>query len=111
MAQHTMLERSVRMVPVVKKIPVAKLLLVGEIALMARSHFERLEPAERRRFLALMGRAHGRTRNLSSRDREEFAALTAKLAPRLFAGLVADRFSPVPLPRRVIEGKRPPRRR
>ncbi len=73
--------------------------------MLARAHFERLDPDERRRFLTLMGRARGRRNNLSSRDRADLAALTAKLEPRLFAGQVVERFSPLPLPKRVVRGK------
>jgi hypothetical protein len=109
MARKSILLLTVGKVPGLKRIPVAKLLLIGEVAMLARTHFERLEPGERRRFVALMGRARGRRRNLSDRERAEFATLAAKLDPRLFAGLVADRFSPVPLPGRVVRG-RPPRR-
>lgn len=104
-----MLERTAGKVPGLKWIPVARLIVIGEIAILARSHFERLDPDERRRFVALMARARGRQRNLSGRERAEFQALTAKLEPRLFAGLVAARFSPVPLPQRVVRGR--PRRR
>ncbi len=106
MARKSLIQSTVGKVPGLKRIPVAKLLVVGELALLARAHFERLNPDERRQFLVLMGRAHGRRRNLSDREQAEFASLTAKLEPRLFAGLVADRFSPVPLPRRVVQGKR-----
>ena len=107
MARTSLLGQTAGKVPGLKRIPIAKLLVIGELALLARTHVERLNPEERRRFLALMGRARGRRRNMSDRERSEFAALTAKLEPRLFAGLVADRFSPVPLPRRVVEGKKP----
>ncbi len=109
MAHKSMLERTAGKVPGLKRIPVARLIVIGEVAMLARAHFERLEPDERRRLVTLMSRAHGRRRNLSDRDRAEFAALTAKLDPRLFAGLVAERFSPVPLPQRVVRGR--PRRR
>jgi hypothetical protein len=74
--------------------------------LLARDHITRLDPAERRRFLELMRRGRGRRRNLTESERAELAALLAKANPRLFVGLVADRLSPVPLPRRVVRGKR-----
>ena len=106
MARKSLIQQTAGKVPGLKRIPVAKLLVIGEVALIARAHVERLNPDERRRFLMLMGRAHGRRRNMSDREQAEFAALAAKLEPRLFAGLVADRFSPVPLPRRVVQGKR-----
>ena len=93
-------------VPGIRRLPVVKLLAVGEVVLLARQHMARLEPAERRRFIELMRRARGRPRNLSQRDRAELATLVAKADPRLFLGLVADKVSPVPLPRRVVRGRR-----
>jgi hypothetical protein len=79
--------------------------------MLANRHWHRLEPDERRRVLALM--AHipptpGRRHTLSERERAELLGLIAKADPRLFAGLVAQRFSPVPLPRRVVHGRRRP---
>ena len=87
-------------------ISVAKLVAAAQILILAREHWHRLEPDERRRVMALVRQAHGRRRNLSRRDREELARLIAKADPRLFAGLVAERFSPVPLPARLVRGKR-----
>ena len=89
-----------------KRLPVAKLLVAAELVLVARRHFVRLEPHERRRVIQLVRRARGRSRNLSPRERAELAALVAKADPRLFVGTVADQLSPVRLPRRVVRGKR-----
>ena len=93
-------------IPGLRRLPMFKLLAIGEIALLAHSHVRRLEPAERSRFLKLMRTGRGRVGNLSPSEREELSSLLAKMEPRLFAGLVADRLSPVPLPRRVVRGKR-----
>lgn len=87
-----------------------KLISIGEIALLARSHYQRLDPPERRRLVELMRTARGRPSSLSGADRDELERLIAKTEPRLFAGLAADRLSPVPLPRRVVQGRRRPRR-
>jgi hypothetical protein len=87
-------------------IPLARLLAAGQIVLLARQHWHRLEPAERRRLIMLVRLGRGRPRNLSTRDRVELSRLIAKADPRLFAGLVAQRFSPVPLPRRLVRGRR-----
>ncbi len=95
-------------VPGLRRMPVAKLLVIGELALLAQEHVGRLEPAERRRVIQLMRRARGRPSKLSRRDRAELAALVAKANPRLFVGTAADKLSPVRLPRRVVRG---PRRR
>jgi hypothetical protein len=91
-----------------KIVPLARLVAAGQIVLLARRHWRRLEPDERRRLMALMRQAHGRRRNLPPRDQAELARLVAKADPRLFAGLVAQRFSPVPLPGRVVRGRRRP---
>jgi hypothetical protein len=88
-------------------IPLARLLAAAQILMLARRHWHRLEPDERRRMIALVRQGHGRRRNLSENDRAELAKLIHKADPRLFAGLVAQRFSPVPLPRRVVRGKKP----
>ncbi len=100
--------RIVSRVPGLKRLPILKLLAIGEVALLARDHVSLLEPAERRRLLALVRKGKGRTRNLDDREREELAQIVAKAEPRRFAGLVADKLSPVPLPKRVVQG---PKRR
>jgi hypothetical protein len=97
-------------IPGLRRLPILKLLAVGEIALLARSHIRKLEPAERRRLVELMRAGRGRTGNLSASEREELAGLVAKAEPRLFAGMAANKLSPVPLPRRVVHG-RPGRQR
>jgi hypothetical protein len=98
--------RAAGRVPGLRRIPIFKLLAVAEIAVLARNHLRRLEPAERRRLFELVRRGRGRTSSLSESEREELSGLVAKVEPRLFAGLAADKLSPVPLPRRLIEGRR-----
>lgn len=93
-------------IPGLRRLPVLKLLAIGEIVLLARTHLSKLDPRERRRLVELMRAGRGRPRNLSPADREELALLVAKAEPRLFAGSVADKLSPVPLPRRVVQGRR-----
>jgi hypothetical protein len=90
-----------------KLIPLARLVAAAQVLMLARRHWHRLEPAERRRVVMLVRQTHGRRRNLSASERLELARLIAKADPRLFAGLVARRFSPVPLPGRVVRGRRP----
>jgi hypothetical protein len=92
-------------VPGLRRLPVMKLLAIGEIALLVRTHASLLDPTERRRLLALVRKGRGRPRNLAPDEREELAGLVAKAEPRRFAGLVADKLSPVPLPRRMVEGR------
>lgn len=74
--------------------------------LLAHHHVHKLEPHERRRVVALVRAGRGRRRNLSAAERDELAALVAKAQPRLFVGLAAQKLSPVPLPKRVVYGRR-----
>jgi hypothetical protein len=100
------LTHGARRVPGLRRLPVLKLLAIGEIALLAHAHVQKLEPAERRRLVELLRQGRGRRSNLSAAERDELARLVAKAEPRLFAGAAADRLSPVPLPRLVREGRR-----
>lgn len=98
--------RASRKVPVLKHIPVVKLVAAAELTLLAHEHVMRLDGAERRRFLQLMRTARGRARNLSAAERAELGLLIARLEPRLFLGHTISRLSPVRLPRRLVYGKR-----
>jgi len=93
-------------VPGVRRIPVLKVLLAAELALLAHDHVTRLTPQERRRLLALIGHGRGRRRNLSAADRDELAILIARVEPRLLFGRTVDRLSPVPLPALLLYGRR-----
>jgi hypothetical protein len=97
---------AVKITKLAKAIPLARLIVAGKIVLLARQHWHRLEPAERRRLISLVRRGHGRPRNLSDEDRTELARLIRKADPWLFAQLVARRFSPVPIPSRLLRGRR-----
>jgi|SRR5437588_7470832 len=90
-----------------RRLPAAKLLALAEIVALAHDHLARLEPHERRRVLVLLRKARGRPRNLSAAQRAELQLLVAKADPRLFAGMVADKLSPVKLPKRVVRGRGP----
>ncbi len=89
-----------------RAIPMARLLAAAQVVMLARRHWRRLEPPERRRLVALVRRAGAHRGQLSAAERSELARLIAKADPRMFAGLVAQKFSPVPLPRRMVRGKR-----
>jgi hypothetical protein len=91
-----------------KLVPMARVLATAELLALARRHWLLLEPDERRRVMALVVATRGRSSNLTAGEKLELARLVAKADPRLFAGMVAQRFSPVPLPGRVVRG---PRRR
>jgi hypothetical protein len=100
------LARATRRLPGLRRLPVLKLLALGEIALLARDHYERLTPGERRRLVVLVRNGRGRPSRLSARDRDELAALIAKVDARAFAGEAASKLSPVPLPDRIVHGPR-----
>jgi hypothetical protein len=106
---HKLIAGAATKVPGLRRLPVFKLIAIAEIALLARSHIARLEPTERRRLIDLLRKGRGRSSRLSDGERDEFEKLVAKTEPRLFAGVAADRLSPVPLPRRIKHG--PKRRR
>jgi hypothetical protein len=86
--------------PGLKRIPLLKLLAVVEIVALARVHASKLSGAERRRLIELARKGKGMTQA----ERDEAAAIVKKAEPRLFAGLVADSLSPLPLPRRLVRG-------
>jgi hypothetical protein len=82
-------------IPVVSKIPVARLVILAEIAIIAGQHIGRLTPAERRRIVQLLARVRGRPSRLTQRERAELSRLVAKAEPKLFAKSVAKKFSPL----------------
>lgn len=104
-ARNNLLARGASHMPGLRRLPVFKLLAIAEIAVLAADHVKRLDPDERRRLVELIKLGRGRTGNLSAAEREELATLVAKTEPRLFAGLAADKLSPVPLPRRFVHGR------
>lgn len=87
-------------------VPVVALLSAADVARLAGAHLARLQPRERRRLLVLVGKARGGPRALSDAERGELATLVAKLEPRAFVGSAAERFSPVPVPKRLLYGRR-----
>jgi hypothetical protein len=86
----------------IKRLPVFRLLLIAQLALLVRDHLRRLEPAERRRLWELVRRGPG----MLPDERAELRALVAKIEPRVLAGAVAEKVSPVPLPSRLTGGGR-----
>lgn len=91
------LPRAAARIPGLKRLPVLKLLAIGEIALVARQHLQHLDAAERSRLAELVRRGTG----LSPAEREELRALVGKLDARAFAGAAVERLSPIPLPKRL----------
>ena len=78
-----------------RRIPVARLLVLGELVLLAREHLVKLEPHERRRISELVIRGRGRPSNLTPRERTELATLLAKTDPKLFARNALRKLSPI----------------
>ncbi len=75
-----------------------RLLVLGEVALLAQEHASRLTREERHRLIELIRIGRGRRRNLIPRERDELSALVAKMAPRSLAVEAAEKLSPVPIP-------------
>ncbi|MCW3065201.1 MAG: hypothetical protein JWN32_2373 [Solirubrobacterales bacterium] len=78
-----------------KRLPVVRLLAIGQIALLLREHVQKLTPAERRRLVELERKAKGRPKNLKPREREELRSIVAKLEPKAFAVNAARKVSPI----------------
>jgi hypothetical protein len=102
----TLIARGATRIPGVRRLPIFKVIAIAEIAILAREHVRQLDPHERRRLVELVRKGRGRTSRLSPSEGDELRELVAKTEPRRFAGLTADKLSPVPLPRRLVEGKR-----
>ena len=95
-----------RKVPGLRRVPVLALVTAAEVALMARNHLMRLTPQERRRLLVLAREGQGRPSRLTEAERRELERLLDKLEARLLVGDAVSRLSPVPLPRRLVYGRR-----
>jgi hypothetical protein len=93
----SMFTRTLARAGALRKLPVARLLAVAELALLAREHIVKLEPHERRRLRELVVHGHGRPSNLTERERSELALLVAKLDPKLFARTALKKLNPIKL--------------
>ncbi|MBA2763769.1 MAG: hypothetical protein H0U42_03685 [Thermoleophilaceae bacterium] len=96
-----MLRRLASITPGLKLLPIVRIIAIAEVAVLAGKHFARLDSQERSRLFWLIRRP----RSLTPDQKVELRALVAKLEPRLFAGLVLDKLSPVPLPDWVTGAK------
>jgi hypothetical protein len=92
--------------PYLRRLPMLRLLALGEVLVLAKTHLDRLEPQERRRLVVLLREGRGRSARLTARERAELEELIARAAPREFFGEAAQKLSPVPLPQRVLRGRR-----
>lgn len=80
-----------------RKVPVARLVAVAEVIVLAREHFNRLEPHERHRLVELVRHGHGRPTNLSAKERKELGSLLAKIEPRAFVQVAVAKVTGVPM--------------
>lgn len=87
-------------------VPVARVLVVAQMTLLAQRHLSKLDRRQRRRLLALLIRAKGRPKTLRAAERRELLRLIARLEPRFFFGTAVRRLSPVPVPKRLLYGRR-----
>ena|SRR5436853_335712 len=83
-----------------RRLPVARVLALAELAVLFREHLNKLEPHERRRLAELVRRGRGRPSSLSAKERRELSALVAKAEPRVFFNSAAQKVTGVPVPRR-----------
>ncbi len=93
-------------VPGIRRIPVVALLSAAEVAILAKDHVQRLTPAERRRLVHLVRTGRGRRDRLTDKEHAELERILATLEPRRLFGDAAGKLSPVPLPQRLLYGKR-----
>ena len=77
--------RAAQRLPGLRRLPLARLVLLAEVAMLAKAHYERLTPTERRRLVVLVRDARGMPQNLSERERRELEKLVAKVEPKVFA--------------------------
>jgi len=88
---------SIPMFRTLRHLPFFKIVAVLQVALLARRHLGALTPTERRRAASLVRR----TRHLTPAERHELINIAMKLEPHAFAGAVASKMSPVPLPKKL----------
>jgi hypothetical protein len=93
-------ERAGRRIPYLRRLPIARLIVLGELVLLAKAHIELLTPAERRRLVLLLREARGRPSRLSPTRRAELEELIAKAQPRALLGEAARRLAPAPAGKR-----------
>jgi hypothetical protein len=87
-----------------KAFPLARMLLIGELAVLAGRHIARLDAGERSRLLFLLRKGRGRPGALDDGERAELFELIARVDPQAFVGTAALRISPVPVPGWAVQG-------
>jgi hypothetical protein len=102
---NPILSRSLGRVGALRRLPVARVLALAELVVLAREHLNKLEPHERRRLVELVRRGRGRPSTLSARERRELTGLVAKTEPRAFVNRAVQKVTGVP-----VSGRRRGRR-
>ena len=102
---NQLLTRGLGRIGLLRRLPVARVLALAELAVLAREHMNKLAPHERHRLVELVRRGRGRPSSLSARDRRELTALLAKTEPRVFVNSAVQKITGVP-----VTGRRRARR-
>jgi len=71
-----------------------RIMVVAEVALIAKRHLDKLEPGETGELRDLLVKSKGRPGNLSSRERGRIKELVTKLEPAAFAKSAASSSAP-----------------
>lgn len=71
----------------------AWLLALAEVAVVLKSHFDRLEPKERNRLVEIVKTSKGRPSNLNDKERRELRKLIDKIGPGELGRSVATRIT------------------
>ena len=87
--------RALARVPLLRRLPLVRLVLIGELLVIAKQHFERLSVADRRRIVVLLRSVGGDPRRLAGAERAELAELLAKVEPAMFLETVVARLTRV----------------
>ncbi|HET9074732.1 MAG TPA: hypothetical protein VFN48_09150 [Solirubrobacteraceae bacterium] len=90
--------RMAQRMPVLRAIPVVRLIMAGEVLLMGKHHLDRLTPEERGDLVRLVAKGRGRPKKLTASEQERLGAMIEKLEPRMFLADAADRMSPLGVP-------------
>ncbi len=79
------------MLRIAKKFPLIRLVVLGQLVLLAHRHVRALTPKERRRLIELARKPH----KLTPQERRELRALAAKLEPGTFAKSAVRTVAPI----------------
>jgi hypothetical protein len=78
-----------------RRLPIFRILVIGQLALLLGEHVRKLSPRERQRLVTLVRKARGRPKNLKPKEREELRRLVSKLEPTVFARSAVRKVSPI----------------